>query len=680
MQLARHLAARAQAIISALALIALIAMTSLASAATSVLTPSPVSWDFGSIDIHGSSPMQTFTFTNNTAGSVAVASASIVGPNATAYRVSSDGCSNSFLPTSAQCSVQVMFVPTATGPQAASLEIADSSGTLDVPLAGTGITGTLSASPNPVTFSAQPWFYGGQQQSITIQDSNAAGVQATTAVITGPDASRFSIGWGQNCGTQEYVPGTMCGMGINFNPPNGPGTFSAQLEITSDSLSSPLIIPLSATALSGPHVVVTPPETNFGDVAIGSSVARTVTVSNDGDYPMQVQGTLLITGAPSELPVTADGCSGQVISVGAACQFTVTYRPSAARELNADVLLLTNGQGAPTPAGFTGDGVPTINGTVVLSGRPAAGSTLTCAPAGYPSGTVVVYRWMRNGRLIATLRAPRLTLRDADIGARFACQIVAANSVSTQTVTSSQTAVVMPMSLVGEPGAFTDAATCRRVQTAHLVRLGGRDVVVRYGAPVTPWAPLRFTSARVLSAHIDGRLVGHGRVVTISPQTLWSFANGARELTVADTGASAQGHLVLGACAFAARLDGGPSKQTTISASSRYGVRSLSFRLPSHLRLAAGVGRTLGWVTVTTAGVPSREFSLIGPRTESNAVTVSLSTHLLTVTNLPARTGVVSVTLRPGVVVGQPGVVTATAHERGSGTLLRASTPATWLP
>ena len=86
-------------------------------------------------------------------------------------------------------------------PKTAALEITDDSGTLDVPLSGTGITGTLSATPNPVAFTPAPWFYGGQQQSITIQDSNDAGVQVNSAVITGPDASRFSIGWGQNCGS-----------------------------------------------------------------------------------------------------------------------------------------------------------------------------------------------------------------------------------------------------------------------------------------------------------------------------------------------------------------------------------------------------------------------------------------------------------------------------------------------
>jgi len=680
MYLVRNPAARSLAIVSAIVLALLIALSSPAWAGPSVLSPSLASWDYGNTDIHSGGPTQTFTFTNNTPGPITVSTVGIVGADVAAFQVNSDGCLSNTLLTSTSCDVQVQFQPTSTGSQSAALEITDTSGTLDIPLSGTGITGTLTATPNPVAFTPEPWFNGGQQQTVTIQDSNDAGVQVSSAVITGPDASLFSVAWGQNCGMQQYGAGTSCNMGINFNPPNGPGTFHAQLQITSDSLSSPLIVPISATALSGPHTVVTPSETDFGDVAIGSSVARTVTVSNTGDYPMQVQGTLLITGTPSDLPVTADSCSGQIINVGSSCQITVTYRPSAARELNAAVLVLTNDPGAPTPSGFSGQGVPVANGFVTIAGHPTAGSTLTCAPVGYAAGTSFAYQWLRNGHLVAGARAQRLLLGDADVGARVACRIAAANPVSTQTVTSRQTAPVTPMSLVGEAGAFTDASTCRSIQTSHLLHLGRQVVVVSYGAPATPWAPLTLTSATALRARIDGRIVGDGKVVTISPQTLSSFADGHHTFSVTGAGVRSQAHLVLGACALAVRLNGGPQQATTLSASSRYGVSTLTFRLPPRLYLAAGIGRVVGWATVTPAGYPSRGFNLVGPRTESNAVTVSIIAHTITVANLPPRTGVVTVSLRAGVVFGTTGTVHLSARERGSRTVLRASSPATWLP
>jgi hypothetical protein len=682
MRMARTPKAHCLTVVSALALALVLAMSAPAWAAPpSVLSPSLTAWNFGNGDIHsGGGPTQTFTFTNNTPGIVTVSTLDVVGSNASEFQLIANTCPGAILPTTGSCNVQVTFSATSTGPQTAALEITDDSGTLDVPLSGTGITGTLTASPNPLDFTPQPWFNGGQQQSITIQNSNDAGTQATSTIITGPDASRFYIAWGQNCSSQQYRPGWICGMGIGFNPPNGPGTFHAQLEVSSDSLSSPLIVPLNATALSGPHAVMSPAQTDFGDVAIGHSAAQIVTVANDGDYPMQIQQAFMVTDTPSDVPITADNCSGQIVNPGSACQFTVTYQPTAASDLDASVILITNGNGSITPIGFSGDGVPTVNGAATITGMPAAGSTLTCNPVGYPGGTSYAYQWLRNAHLVAGASTPQLVLHDTDVGARFVCRIVATNPVSTQTVSSPTTAAIAPLTLTGQPGAFTDQGTCRSLQADHLLRPGRRAVSVSYGSPATPWAPLTLSSAIALRVRIDGHVVGVGKLVTISPRSLSVFADGSHTLTVTGAGTSSQSRLLLGPCLLAVRLNGGPQQVTTLAASSRYGISTLTFRLPPSLHLTTRLGRKLGWATLKPAGYPSRGFNLIGPRTTSNDATVAFTAHTVTVTNLPAQTGVIILTLRAGVLYGHPGIVRLAAHQRGSRTLLHASTPATWLP
>jgi hypothetical protein len=680
MRMARNPAARFLAVVSAVALAWLIAMSSPAWAATSVLSPSPTSWDFGNHDIHsGGGPTQTFTFMNNTPGIVTATTLDVVGPNTSAFQLSGNTCPSAILPTMGSCSVQVTFGATTTGPQSASLEITDDSGTLDVPLSGTGITGTLTASPNPVDFAPQPWFNGGQQQGINIQNSNDAGAQSTSAIITGPDAAHFYIAWGQNCISQQYGPGSTCGMGIGFNPPNGPGTFHAQLEVSSDSPTSPLIIPLNATALNGPHAVISPLQTGFGDVAIGHSAAQMVTVANDGDFPMQIQQTFMVTGRPSDLPITADSCTGQVVSQGSYCTFTVAFRPSTTGQLDGAVILVTSGSGAITPIGFSGNGLPTVNGAATITGNRAAGGTLRCNPIGYPDGTSYTYRWLRNARLVSGVGTRQLVLHDTDVGAVFSCRVIATNAVSSQTVTSPSTSAIAPLTLTGEPGAFTDQGTCRSLQADHLLRLGRHPVSVSYGSPTTPWAPLTLTSAVALRARIDGHNVGLGKLVTVSPRTLSRIADGNHALRLTGAANSSQTRLVLGPCSLAVRLNGGSGQVTTLSASSRYGISALTFRLPPSLYLAVRVGRQLGWATLKPAGYPSRGFSLIGPRTTSNDVHVALTAHAVTVTNLPPQTGVITVTLRTGVLYGRPGIVRIAARQRGSHTVLHASTPATWL-
>jgi len=61
-------------------------------------------------------------------------------------------------------------------------------------------------------------------------------------------------------------------------------------------------------------------------------------------------------------------------------------------------------------------------------------------------------------------------------------------------------------------------------------------------------------------------------------------------------------------------------------------------------------------------------------------VHVTLTAHTVTVTNLPPRTGVVTLSFGAGVVFGDPGIVRPSARQPGSRALLYASTPATWLP
>jgi hypothetical protein len=677
----RRISHRCLTVAGAVSAVLLLASPASARAANSVLSPSVTSWDFGNNDFHdGLGSSQTFTFTNNTDGAVNVNTAGVVGPDATAFQASPGGCAGTTLLPTGTCSIQVQFTPNSPGAKTASLELIDDSGTLDVQLSGTGITGTLTANPNPLVFQAQPWFNGGQQQGINIQNSNDAGTQATSAIITGPDASRFYVAYGGNCSSQQYGPGSSCGMGIGFNPPQGPGTFHAQLEVSSDSLSSPLIVPLDAVALSGPHAVIDPLQTDFGNVAIGKSTAQAATISNDGDFPLQVQEAFMITGVPSVLAITDDGCSGQVVNPGSSCQLTVSFAPNASGYRDGAIVVIGSGAGSVTPIAFSGTGIPPLNGTATVTGTPAAGSGLSCHPVGNSDVMTYAYRWLRDGQTVTGAMTQYLQLSDADVGARFSCRIVTTNAVSNQTVTSPQTAPVTPMSLTREPGAFTDEGTCRSLQTTRLLELGSHPASIRYGMPATPWAPLTLASAVALRVSVDGQALGSGRTVNISPQTLSQFADGSHTLLVTGSGNSRQSRLLLGPCGLAVRLDGGPRRTSILSESSQYGTSSLTFGLPRRLHLTTSAGRKLGWATVKSAGYPSRGFNLIGARTTSNDVTVTLTKHTVTVTNLPSRTGLVTITLGPGVLAGRTGRVTLAARERGSRTMRQASTPATWLP
>ncbi len=672
------------AAVCALALAGLFGTVASASAATSVLSPAPVSWDFGTHDAHsGGGPSQTFTFTNNTASPVSVVpGVTVIGADPTDFQLSFNTCSSVILLPSPSpisfCSVQVTFNPSSAGARSASLELTDSSGTLDVPLSGTGVTGTLTARPNPLNFTPQPYFNGGQQQQINIQNSNDAGTQATSATITGPDASLFYIAGGQNCVNQQYGPGSQCGMNVGFNPPNGPGNFHAQLEISSDSLSSPLIIPLNATALNGPHAVVSPTQTDFGNVAIGHSASQTITVSNDGDAPMQVQQAFMVTGTPSVFPITGDGCSGQVVNQGSFCQFTVRFQPSAAGYREGSVItIINNGPGPVTPIGFTGTGVARPQGAATITGNAAAGSTLTCNPVSYPAGTNYAYQWLRNGKTLTGGTTPVYRPSDSDVGSQLTCRLTASNPVGIQTVSSPSSGPIAAMNLSRLPGSFVDKGTCRAVNAARQMHAGGTLVAVSYPQPSVPWAPLTLTARGALHVSIDGQAVGSGRSVDITPRTLAAYLNGAHILKVSTHGHTVQTPLLLAPCSLAVRVDGGPGQGALISLAARVPIESATITLPRGLELHV-TAHKLGQFTYTPAGYPTRTFDVIGARTTSNNVTVAVTRHTINVSNLPAWTGVVCFTVRASVLSGNGGTAKATATLAGTPRHQTSNVPAVW--
>ncbi|HTA15790.1 MAG TPA: choice-of-anchor D domain-containing protein [Solirubrobacteraceae bacterium] len=648
------------------------------AAAAGDLTPTPTQLDFATQDIHnGGTNFQTVKLSNSTGVGVAASSIETTGPNAVDF---SDNSNCDFIADGESCAINVSFDPTTPGAKSAKLEIVEDNGTINVPLTGTGATGTLSDS-SPNFGPSQPYYFGGQEQSANISNNSLFSAQATTATITGSDAAFFSVGYN---GCQFTInPGNNCSVGVVFNP-TGPGTKTAQLELSNDGTTNPLIIPLSATALSGPDAVISPSLNDFGDVAAGStSPAKTVSITNAGDYPLQIQQLLVISGAPQLFPISEDLCSSKVIAPGASCQFTVRFQPSAAgiqggtRE--GTVFVITNQNGPVATANLIGTGVTLPQGSASITGTNAAGSLLNCAPSGYPGGTLFTYQWLRNGQTIPAATDAQFTPSEADVGMTLSCRVQATNSVGSETVTSPQSGPIAPLDLSNLQASLVERSVCRVMQAPAQLRLAGTTIRLDYGKPITPYAPLRLNIPRVgAQVLIDGQSIASSRGhVVLTPRALLAYADGAHTLQVNYKSDRANEQIALAPCDLAARLDGSSRQATDITVSASVGMSSPLLRLPPTLRLHV-VRATLGSVSIQPADQPVQTFNLYGARTSFNGITVLLKAHTIEVRNLPAETGVVSIMLNRGVVTGRGGSVNATVTLRGDTAPSRADAHAVW--
>lgn len=343
------------------------------------------------------------------------------------------------------CNLVVRFNPSVLGPSGASVvipytDLAENPKTLEITSQGNGVTGTLSA--DPPAFTPLPYYFGGSQQLVNVNNLSPYTVVGGNATIGGPDAAAFNVN-SSNCNGNLLQPGNNCSLNVQFSP-SGPGVYVAQLEISNDGTADPLIVPLQAEALSGPKAVITPPEIDFGPIEVGTAATgKQVAISNAGDFPLEIQQLLIFSGTPQNFPISGDNCSGQVINPGAKCEVTVGFAPIKGGERNASIFVITNTPGPVTISSLTGEGMFVPDGTVDLTSQAQVGVPIVCLTSGYRDVDALSFQWLRGGVAIAGETQSIYVPVEADIGASLSCEVTAVNPVGTQTVTSAPSPTVV---------------------------------------------------------------------------------------------------------------------------------------------------------------------------------------------------------------------------------------------
>ena len=346
-----------------------------APALASQIKPSPSAVGFGSVEVHSEgNPSQIVLFNNESLSLTTVESVRIVGPDAAEFSIGPDYCTGEMLYPGGNCGVGVSFLHQSPGEKHATLELQETSGLVEVDLSGTGLTGTLSAEPTPLSFPLTVDGRGGETEQVTISNANA-GTHVEAVEIVGPDAASFSLAYG-NCAHDDLPQDSNCDESVRFSP-TSPGEKTAEMIVTSDATNSSFVIPLSGSGANGPELSLSSDQALLGEVLVGSSEPYTFTASNTGDYPLEIQKAFLVSGTPLMFPILSDTCGGQAIAVGASCTITGNFQPTTAGQKDASIIIITESAGGPIAVG--------IDGTGVLGNVTASPSTAIAAPLSAPS-------------------------------------------------------------------------------------------------------------------------------------------------------------------------------------------------------------------------------------------------------------------------------------------------------
>ena len=265
--------------------------------------------------------------------------------------------------------VPVTFKPTAAGPVTGAINVAiNGGGGGSISLSGTGVVSGPQLNIQPATVSFGGITTGTNKQiSVLIQNT---GNQTLTFGTSTLPAAPFSV---------TGVPANGATLAANATvtatatfAPTAAGTFSANLVVNSNGGN--LTIPLSGSAGSAPHMVITPLSIDFGTTSAGTAVTKTFTIQNTGGTDLQIVKSK--PPALGQFVATSTLNEGSALPAGQTLTESVKFSSSTGGTFN-DVWVIT-GSDSATAVNVSFTGVV----TGALTALPRTGWVATASVTG----------------------------------------------------------------------------------------------------------------------------------------------------------------------------------------------------------------------------------------------------------------------------------------------------------
>jgi hypothetical protein len=335
--------------------------------ATASLTLSASSLSFGSQVINTTTAGQGVTVTNNGAANVTINSIQASGGFG-----ETDNCSGTTLTPAQTCTVTVTFTPSSAGATTGTVTLNDTAaGTPQlVSLTGTGLL-PVSMSAN-LTFAATNVGTTSTAQTMTMNNN-----QSTTLTFTYTTSGDFAAtGNGTTPCNGSLAANSKCTFGVTFTPTEN-GTIKGGLTISYSGAGSPVSGGLTGTGQNGATapLTFTPASLSYGNVAMGTTSAKSVTIKNGGTTSLTIS-SVTGSGPYTVAPSGTTPCPA-TLAAGKSCTVTVTFAPQVSGTIIGGITVLDNASVSTQIMNATGVGVlpVTLSPSSVSFGSVNVGST-----------------------------------------------------------------------------------------------------------------------------------------------------------------------------------------------------------------------------------------------------------------------------------------------------------------
>jgi Abnormal spindle-like microcephaly-assoc'd, ASPM-SPD-2-Hydin len=341
-------------------------LTGVGASSTILLTPSSLA--FGNHVVGTTSTSQNITISNNGLVNFNVNSIAASG----GYSETTT-CTGVTLAPNQSCTVTVTFTPTIVGSMPGAITVNDTAvgAPHEVTLSGSGLlAASLSAN---LTFGATNVGSTAPVQTMTLTNNGTQTLSFTFA--TSGDFS--AVGNGTSPCNGSLAASSKCTVSVSFTPTIN-GTIKGNLIITQTGSSTPTAVGgLTGTGQNGTAATLTfnPASLSFGDVGLGTSSSKTVTIKNAGSATVTIN-SVTGSGYYTATPSGTTPCGGS-LSVGKSCSITVTFTPLVTGTLLGSVTMLDTASISTQIQDVTGIGVldVTLSPANINFGTVTVGST-----------------------------------------------------------------------------------------------------------------------------------------------------------------------------------------------------------------------------------------------------------------------------------------------------------------
>ncbi|MFQ5351297.1 MAG: choice-of-anchor D domain-containing protein, partial [Thermoanaerobaculia bacterium] len=285
----------------------------------------PSRLEFGEELVGDRSEPRTLTFSNRGGDGLELGRAELSERGG--FVVAKDGCSRRTLASGAECSLEVVFAPTAEGAFSRRLELPQAGGTglsWGADLAGAAVAPRVEWSAGKLDWGESRVGAAGEPRSLRLRNSGSGTLRVASLRLTGADAGAFGLST-DSCTGRSLDPGSACDLAVTFRA-GRLGTHRAQLTVEGRGARGNRGADLAGSGVAG-RVEPSAEKLEFGSVRVSEGGSRELVLANTGNAELTLRGFSAAGRAPNDYRVSGDCRVAARLAPGESCRMVVHFSP-----------------------------------------------------------------------------------------------------------------------------------------------------------------------------------------------------------------------------------------------------------------------------------------------------------------------------------------------------------------